>query len=501
MPNEKHNKDALTILQDIREFSGVRNTLGISDDNIAHFLKSHFQLAEAIHRAGEEHNKIRAAEPELLKYDETSLCKLLQNNFVNFYAQETVSPYVPLAGSGPWIVTTHGAVLHDSGGYGMLGLGHAPQEVLQAMSQAWVMANVMTPSFSQRRLVTQLKKEIGHMRGECPFAGFMCLNSGSESVALAARISDINARMQTEPGGIHHGKQIKMLALEEGFHGRTDRPAQLSHSTLPIYRKHLASYRDRDNLYVIPPNDIEALHKAFRMARDKGIYFESFFIEPIMGEGSPGLSLTREFYDLARKLTRENHTMLVVDSIQAAIRAHGCLSIVDYPTFEDCEPPDMETYSKALNAGQYPLSVLALTEEAANLYVRGVYGNTMTTNPRALEVGCAVLNSLTDNMRRNIRDRGKEFVEKLESLSREFPGAIQRVSGTGLIVCAEMNPQRYKVVGYDGFEQYCRVHGVVMIHGGYNGLRFTPHFEITSAEIDLIIDTIRAGLKALGNAS
>ena len=50
----------------------------------------------------------------------------------------------------------------------------------------------------------------------------------------------------------------------------------------------------------------------------------------------------------------------MVDSIQAGLRAHGTLSIVDYPGFEDAESPDIEAYSKALNAGQYPLSVLAM---------------------------------------------------------------------------------------------------------------------------------------------
>ena len=62
------------------------------------------------------------------------------------------------------------------------------------------------------------------------------------------------------------------------------------------------------------------------------------------------------------------------------------LSIVDYPGFEGVEAPDMETYSKALNGGQYPLSVLAVNERAANLYRKGVYGNTMTTNPRAMDI-------------------------------------------------------------------------------------------------------------------
>jgi acetylornithine/succinyldiaminopimelate/putrescine aminotransferase len=105
-----------------------------------------------------------------------------------------------------------------------------------------------------------------------------------------------------------------------------------------------------------------------------------------MGEGNPGMAITPEFYAEARRLTREHGSLMLVDSIQAGLRAHGVLSIIDYPGFEELEAPDMETYSKALNAGQYPLSVLAMNRFAAELYRKGVYGNTMTSNPRALDV-------------------------------------------------------------------------------------------------------------------
>jgi len=30
-----------------------------------------------------------------------------------------------------------------------------------------------------------------------------------------------------------------------------------------------------------------------------------------------------------------------------------------------------------------------------------------------------------------------------------------------------------------------------VIHGGDNSLRFTPHFQVTSQEVDLIIDHVR----------
>ena len=110
--------------------------------------------------------------------------------------------------------------------------------------------------------------------------------------------------------------------------------------------------------------------------------------------------------------------MLLVDSIQAGIRGQGTLSVVDYDGFQDCDAPDLETWSKAMNAGQYPLSVLGMNERASELYVTGIYGNTMTTNPRALETAVAVLDSITPELRTNIRERGDEFVEKFQTCKR-----------------------------------------------------------------------------------
>ena len=234
-------------------------------------------------------------------------------------------------------------------------------------------------------------------------------------------------------GGRHEGKPIKLLAVEQGFHGRTDRPALISHSCKEGYDKNLATFRDRDNLLLVPANDVEALNAVFALADEEGFFIEMMAIEPVQGEGNPGQCVTREFYDAARKLTLEHGSLLLVDSIQAGIRGQGTLSVIDYPGFEDCEVPDLETWSKALNAGQYPLSVLGMGPRAAELYVVGIYGNTMTTNPRALETAIAVLDRITPELRQNIRDRGAELVEKLEELATEFPDVVLKVQGSGLL--------------------------------------------------------------------
>ena len=488
-------------LKEIRRLSNGSSaqTTGLSDEIIRRFCILDNQLVQAIEEASLIFtNLIDEVGLEYLAQDEAILVSSVQSDYINFYSAATINPYVAIAARGPWVITSKGAVLHDNGSYGMLGGGHGPDAVIEAMSQNWVMANVMTPSFSQQRLSNRLRNELGHTRGQCPFSKFICMNSGSESVAVSLRIADVNANRMTGAGGRHEGKPIKLLAIEQAFHGRTDRPAQISHSCKDGYDQNLASFRDRDNLLLVPPNDIESLRSIFSRAEEDGFFIELMAIEPVQGEGNPGQCVTREFYDEARRLTLEHGSMLLVDSIQAGLRGRGCLSIIDYPGFETCGVPDLETWSKALNAGQFPLSVLGLSPRASELYVVGIYGNTMTTNPRALETAVAVLDQITPELRNNIRERGVELISKLELLAAEYPDVIVKVQGTGLLCCAELNPKTHPVVGFGQIEEHCRKAGLGVIHGGQNALRFTPHFSITTEEIDLIIDLIRQTLSHYG---
>ena len=39
-----------------------------------------------------------------------------------------------------------------------------------------------------------------------------------------------------------------------------------------------------------------------------------------------------------------------------------------------------------------------------------------------------------------------------------------------------------------------REHGVGVIHGGVNSLRFTPYFNVRSDEVDLVVDAVRQAL-------
>ena len=472
---------------------GKGRTVGLDDATILAFAARDPQLREAIEAAAVEYQGVRADFPDLLDQDEDAQRAAVQEGFVNFYSADNANPYVALTARGPWIVTLKGAVIYDTGGYGMLGLGHAPAQVIEAMARPQAMANIMTPSVSQLRFSNAMRSEIGQTRGGCPYAAFLCLNSGSESVSLAARIVDANAKSMTDEGARHAGKAIKRVVVKGSFHGRTDKPALYSDSTRKTYIQHLASYRGESSVIAIPPYDADALRKVFADADANGWYIEAMFLEPVMGEGDPGRGVPVDFYNLARQLTRDHGSLLLVDSIQAGLRATGYLSIVDYPGFEHAEPPDMETYSKALNAGQYPLSVLAVTESAAAMYKRGLYGNTMTANPRALDVACAVLASITPELRANIRERGRQVLDLLEALKSEAGGKIVKVQGTGLLFSCELTKE-FKGYGTGSTEEWMRERGIGVIHGGENSLRFTPHFAVTAEELELVVGMVKRAL-------
>ncbi|HWG11440.1 MAG TPA: aminotransferase class III-fold pyridoxal phosphate-dependent enzyme [Rhodanobacteraceae bacterium] len=483
----------IDLLKEMRGHAGEVRTRGLDDATLQRFLASDATLAAAIADARAAWADLRTTMPEFMALGEQAQIERAQSGFVNFYADDAVCPFVTLAARGPWIVTTKGAVLYDCGGYGMLGFGHNAPAVLETLSQPQVMANIMTPNASQLRFAQALRREIGHSRGAHPFHSLMCLNSGSESVTLACRIADVNAKLMTESGARHAGRTIKRLAVKGAFHGRTEKPALYSDSSRKAYEANLASFRDEHSLVTVEPYDVGALRNAFAEADRHGWFFEAMFLEPVMGEGDPGRAVTPEFYAAARELTEAHGALLLVDSIQAGLRAHGVLSVVDYPGFEKLPAPDMETYSKALNAGQFPLSVLAVNERAAGLYRKGIYGNTMTSNPRALEIACRVLAQLTPQLRANIRERGTELLGKLNALKDALPGLITKVQGTGLLFSCELSPQ-FKCYGADSIEEYLRERGLNVIHGGANSLRFTPHFAISSAEADLLVEEVRQAL-------
>jgi acetylornithine/succinyldiaminopimelate/putrescine aminotransferase len=82
----------------------------------------------------------------------------------------------------------------------------------------------------------------------------------------------------------------------------------------------------------------------------------------------------------------------------------------------------------------------------------------------------------------------------LQLLQEELGDRITGIQGTGLLLSAEVDGKRFKAFGSGSLEEHMRMHGISVVHGGKNSLRYTPHFNISSEEIGLIIDATRNAL-------
>src|SRR5690606_36837229 len=144
-------------LAPMRAQGGERRTTGLDDATVDRMAATHPELREAIDAAVAEHARIAAEFADLLELDESAQIEAGQAGYVNFYSVDAVNPYVALPARGPVVVTLKGAAVHGSGGYGLLGFGHAPRAVFEAMVRPQAMATVMTPNLSQLRLERALR--------------------------------------------------------------------------------------------------------------------------------------------------------------------------------------------------------------------------------------------------------------------------------------------------------------------------------------------------------
>ena len=125
-------------LRELREFGGKPRTTGLDDATIERMAALDPQLTQAINDALARHRELRAELGDFLQLDEAEQLTQAQRDFVNFYPDDAINPYLPAAARGPWVITLKGAVVHDNGGYGMLGFGHNNAAIDAALSRPQV---------------------------------------------------------------------------------------------------------------------------------------------------------------------------------------------------------------------------------------------------------------------------------------------------------------------------------------------------------------------------
>lgn len=343
------------------------------------------------------------------------------------------------------------------GGYGVANLGHANPEVVAAIKeQAETLLSMPqtlpTPMRGEfyRTLVGLLPQELNRV---------FPTNSGTEANEAAIKFAWA------------HTKRRKLVAAMRGFSGRT--LGSLSVTWEPKYREPFMPLLGP--VEFIPYNDVEALRRAVDEET------AAVILEPVQGEGGVRPA-TREFLEAAREATREKGALLILDEIQTGMGRTGKRFAFEHYGVV----PDILTLAKALGGG-VPIGAAVMREEVARSMPKGGHGTTFGGNPLAMAAGVAALRYLErTRLWERAAELGPWFMERL----REIPSPkIREVRGLGLMVGLEL---KEKAAPY--IERLEKEHRVLTLQAGPTVIRFLPPLVIQKADLERVVEAVRAVL-------
>ena len=337
-------------------------------------------------------------------------------------------------------------------GIAVNGLGHAPQVLIDAMTEQakklWHVSNIFTIP-GQETLAAKLC--------DASFADQVFFtNSGTEAVECALKLV---RKYHTSKG---HPERIDVIGFEGAFHGRT-----YAAVTAAGNETYLAGFGPRLPGFVHLSLDDHAAIKAAAEAPTAA----AIIVEPVQGEGG-ARALTDAELTYLRQLCDDNGLLLIFDEIQCGMGRTGRMWAYEHSGVA----PDVMTVAKALGGG-FPIGACLATRDAASGMVVGSHGSTFGGNPLAMAVGLAAFDEIAKpELLENVRKQAGYLKQQLEGLKAAWPDMIEDVRGKGLLVGIKLKPNNREIMGL------ARDNDLLIAGGSDNCVRMLPPLNLTEAD-------------------
>jgi acetylornithine/N-succinyldiaminopimelate aminotransferase len=375
------------------------------------------------------------------------------------------TPSVALAsGDGAVVTDVDGKSYLDLlGGIAVNVLGHRHPAVIDAVTHQLATLGHTSNLYATEPGIA-LAEELVALLGADTKARVLFCNSGTEANETAFKLSRLTGR-------------TKLVAAQEGFHGRTmgslaltGQPAkQAPFEPLPGYVTH------------VPYGDADALAAAV----DDGT--AAVFLEPIMGES--GVVVPPDGYlAAARDITTRHGALLVLDEVQTGMGRTGTF----FAHQHDGITPDVVTLAKGLGGG-LPIGACLAVGPAAELLTPGLHGSTFGGNPVCTAAALAVVRVLAaEDLVGRAATLGKSLRHGVESLGHPL---IDHMRGRGLLCGIVLTAPRAKDT-----EAAAREAGFLVNAPAPDVIRLAPPLVITEAQIDSFVAALPGILDAAGGA-
>lgn len=368
-----------------------------------------------------------------------------------------------------------GCLLYDSegkeyldflAGIAVCTLGHNNKKLINAMKkQAQKVMLVSNYFYSEARGLLAEKLIKG-----THFSKVFFTNSGAESNETAFKAAKKYFNK-------YYPERYKIVTCSNSFHGRT-----IAAVTATGQEKYNKPFNPMPDWFIyVPFNDKEALKKALS---DKTV--GAFMVECIQGEGGV-VPASEDYLAYARKLTKKNGQLLIVDEVQTGIMRTG--SMYAYQNYRI--KPDIMSLAKGLGGG-FPIGACMLSEEVASVMAVGDHGTTYGANPLACHVAYTVVKEITKaSMKSQIKETSNHLFQKLNDI-KKYP-FIKDIRGAGLMAGIELD------TAYDvkNIVKSLLNKGLVASAAGQNTLRLVPPLVVTIDEINKMYNILEETLKEL----
>lgn len=376
-------------------------------------------------------------------------------NYEDLYRQTMMnafgSPQLVIdRGVGVYVWDTNGKKYLDLlAGIAVNTLGYGHPAIVNAISEQ---AKKVTHTSNFFATVPQLElaEKLQHALSDDGYVGasarmFFC-NSGTEANEAAMKIA------------LLHKPQGTIIALKNGFHGRTLGALSLTHK--PAIREPFEP---------LPGNVlfIEPTIAALDAAANDGV--AAIFVETIQGEAGVQ-PLSEEFLRRARSVADRSNALLVVDEVQTGIGRTG-----RWFAHSDIVKADVITLAKGLGGG-VPIGAVIGIEHGGQLMGPGSHGSTFGGNPLAAAAAVAVLGEV-EGMLADVSSTGDWLRSELELIGYETRGA-----GLLIGVVVDQATELQKELLERGF---------IVNAPNNDTIRVVPPLIITRAELQPFIDVMK----------
>ncbi|RZI48546.1 acetylornithine transaminase [Lactococcus kimchii] len=281
------------------------------------------------------------------------------------------------------------------------------------------------------------------------YKAFFC-NSGTEANEAALKLTRL----------IKAGQKI--LAFEDGFHGRT-----FGAMSATMQEKIQAGFAPLVPDFVASPyNDVAALEQVVKVEKIGAIIFEI-----VQGEGGV-LPITADFVAALKKCQKKG-ILLIIDEVQTGIGRTGELFSFEHFGLE----PDIFTVAKALANG-LPVGAMLAKNQYAHYFSAGKHGSTFGGNPLAMASANEVLKAMTPEFLAEVADKGQFFFATLtEKLSAK--STVKNIRALGLMMGIQLADEA-KV---PEILASLRENGMLALSAGHDVIRLLPPLVMSKEEM------------------